>query len=296
MNKLKEKNINDTDMICCKLCEVKSHDLASHIIRIHKMNIQSYKHLYGEIRSKKYLKEQSERIKGNKNPAYQHSGKFSSLSDNFIYANQVNKKEIIEKIKNTNKTSGKCNTTLKYWTDQGFTDEEAKKKISERQTTFSKEICIEKYGEEEGLKRWEERQEKWHKSFKKSKKIGYSKVSQKLFWEIYNLLQDKDNIYFAELGKNKILDPNEYNNEYRLKCNNRIFSPDFINIKNKKILEFDGTYWHGDKIIKRSTALRDNERDNILIENGYEVLRIKEEDYKKNPQKVIKECLEFLNG
>ena len=50
---------------------------------------------------------------------------------------------------------------LKYWLNLGYSEDESKKKIIERQTTFSKKICIDKYGEELGLKRWQDRQDKW---------------------------------------------------------------------------------------------------------------------------------------
>jgi len=55
-------------------------------------------------------------------------------------------------------------TQVLYWTKRGLSEEEARKKISEIQKRFSKEICIEKYGEELGLKIFEERNRKWYNS------------------------------------------------------------------------------------------------------------------------------------
>lgn len=77
--------------------------------------------------------------------------------------------------------------------------------------------------------------------------------------------------------------------EYKLKFTEKVILPDFINIKTKKVIEFDGTYWHSE------TKLRDEVRDKILIKNGYQVLHIDEANYRKNKDNVIKECLEFLN-
>lgn len=57
-------------------------------------------------------------------------------------------------------------TRIEYWLKKGYTEEEAKKKLSERQRTFTKEKCIEKYGEVEGLKRWKIRQQKWQTTLK----------------------------------------------------------------------------------------------------------------------------------
>ena len=50
---------------------------------------------------------------------------------------------------------------LEYWMNKGFSKKEAIIKRSERQSTFSLEKCIEKYGEELGNKRWQKRQDKW---------------------------------------------------------------------------------------------------------------------------------------
>jgi hypothetical protein len=54
---------------------------------------------------------------------------------------------------------------IEYWIKKGFDEEEAKLKVIERQSTFSKEICIKKYGEIEGLEKWQERQDKWLQSY-----------------------------------------------------------------------------------------------------------------------------------
>ena len=50
---------------------------------------------------------------------------------------------------------------VKYWIKKGYSEEESKQKVSERQRTFTLEKCIEKYGEKEGIKRYTERQTKW---------------------------------------------------------------------------------------------------------------------------------------
>jgi hypothetical protein len=48
-----------------------------------------------------------------------------------------------------------------YWLLRGYTEEDADRKVSQSQKTFSLDVCIKKYGEEEGEKRWLDRQEKW---------------------------------------------------------------------------------------------------------------------------------------
>lgn len=56
------------------------------------------------------------------------------------------------------------NRSINYWTVRGYDDETAKRNISELQKTFSLDICIDKYGVDEGHRIWKERQDKWQKS------------------------------------------------------------------------------------------------------------------------------------
>lgn len=58
-------------------------------------------------------------------------------------------------------------------------------------------------------------------------------------------------------------------------------------------IEFDGTYWHGEE--GRGNKMRDELRDEEIKEKNVLVYHVKEKDYKENPEKVIKECLEFIN-
>ena len=41
--------------------------------------------------------------------------------------------------------------------------------------------------------------------------------------------------------------------------------------------------------------MRDELRDEEIKEKNVLVYHVKEKDYKENPEKVIKECLEFIN-
>jgi len=204
-----------------------------------------------------------------------------------------------QKEKNNNKGSKKAKDNdeiqrvsskrcIEYWIVRGFSEVEAREKISQEQSTFTLKKCIEKYGEEDGKKKWLDRQEKWHKSYKKS---NFSKISQSLFWEISSHLNSLDSIFFAELDENKKPDKSGKNNELRLKLD-KLLLPDFIDTNSKKIIEFDGTYWHG--LVGRGNKSRDEERDQIYKKYGYLIHRVNENDYKLKKEKVIEECLNFL--
>jgi|694.fasta_scaffold00011_275 hypothetical protein len=181
-------------------------------------------------------------------------------------------------------------SNISYWVNRGFTYQQSKEKVTERQTTFSLEICLQKYGEKDGLKRFNERQNKWLTNYKRT---NFSKISQQLFWGILETEPSikNDNIFFATFNKGDIDDSGK-NNEYRLSLLNGVILPDFIDLVKGKIIEFDGTYYH------RSTpenSLREEKRDKMILESGYQVLHISEYDYKNNKQEIINKCIVFLN-
>jgi very-short-patch-repair endonuclease len=180
-----------------------------------------------------------------------------------------------------------------YWMEKGFTQDEAKKIISEKQSTFSLEKCITKYGEIEGTEVWKKRQEKWAKNYKKN---NYSKNSQKLFVSLYNVISVKySGIYFATLNENKEIVDNGKNHEYRLSLIDRVIMPDFYVEETKKIIEFDGVYWHDYKRRnKRENEKREIEKDISIIDSGYQILRISELEWEKYPLETIKKCLDYL--
>lgn len=123
---------------------------------------------------------------------------------------------------------------------------------------------------------------------------NWSKVSQEVFWELYEELNDKYNeIYFATHREDG--DRNEdKNHEYLLETGTSFRLLDFYIPELKKVIEFDGTYWHGE--VGRGNKEADKLRDEEILktEKVDEILHIKERDWNESPEKVIDECLEFL--
>jgi len=265
-------------------------ELTNHIFRKHNIKAQEYRKLYpsSPIRCESLLQKQSNRMKGEKNIAYQHGGTLSPFSDKFFKGtNKVEESKF--KAKLNKQLLNKDTTKIEYWLEKTKGDLiEAKKLLSQRQSTFSLTKCISKYGEESGRNIWLNRQEKWHKNFKKS---NFSKISQDLFWNISKQINNLNGIYFAQLNENKEKDLSGANNELRLKLE-RIILPDFIDAHQKKIIEFDGTYWHGK--IGHGNKEREQERNRILIDNEYKILHINESDYNNDKQGTITKCLNFL--
>jgi len=75
-----------------------------------------------------------------------------------------NGKKFLNFLKDESKRYSYLDTQIGYWIKKGYTIEMAKKKIHERQNTFSIEKCIQRYGNKKGLEIWKIRQKKWRKS------------------------------------------------------------------------------------------------------------------------------------
>ncbi len=140
----------------------------------------------------------------------------------------------------------------------------------------SKDGYIEKYGESIGKKKYQDLILKRNNFNDK-----YSKISQELFWSIYNHLTDqqKNDCYFAEKNKEYFVRDEEY-----------IIFADFK--LNNIIIEFDGEYWHS----LNETKKKDIIKNKIYEKKGYKLLRIPEKEYLKNKENVVNKCLKFINN
>jgi hypothetical protein len=200
--------------------------------------------------------------------------------------------------------SASSSTQLAYWVNLGYPEEEAKLKLKERQQTFTLEKCIAKYGEVDGIERFTERQRKWTDSLNKNGnlKIGHSKVSQELFYKLLEAyeINDRENVFFAT-----------HNKEFRLdKDDGGVWMYDFTDIKNKKIIEFNGDIFHGnpskynendspnpfnETILASDMWEKDKRKYEQAIKNGFETLIVWDSEYRYGDKEdIVKKCLEFL--
>lgn len=100
---------------------------------------------------------------------------------------------------------------VEYWTKQGFSETEAILKVSERQSTFSLEKCIEKYGDIEGTIRWKARQEKWQNTLKSKPQEEIDEINKNKN-PCIKFSQEKRDTFFNRLegiGKNIIFDDSD---------------------------------------------------------------------------------------
>jgi len=312
-----QKYKHEVGIVECKICGIKARSLTQHLLYKHNITVQEYEEKYSvRAFSESYLNYASEKIKGENNPGFNHGGNLSPFSKNFkgyenLTDDELNKQlqSIYKKIGDSNRNNGNNKLTLKHWLKQGYSIDKAKQKIGELQRRFSLELCIDKYGEKKGKEIWLKRQEKWQKTLDAKtpeekleinrKKIEgrqpFSKISQELFWSVYNSLEDKTGIHFATL-KDETEDKSGWNNEYvvHIQSSYSLRFLDFYDEKTNKVIEFDGDYWHGEK---RGNQERDMLREQQIIDElKCEILHIQEKDYNNDKDKTIRECLEFLQS
>lgn len=276
----------------CKKHNCKKEDLISE--SYHKKLSNAQKKLIKEGRSHCFTSENNpskgEECKNGRNSPYSMNFRGYDGLSNEEKQEKINKLYVL-KIESTNKN---CNNplTLEYYIKRGYSKSKAEEMLKDRQSTFSLEKCIEKYGEKEGKEKFSQRQEKWQKNYKKN---NFSKISQDLFWKLYEKIKnDYQNIRFATIHPEKQIKMDDgINYEDVIKLSSTSIKPDFYIPSINKIIEFDGDYWHGKE---RGNKLRDKERDNLLSENGYLIYHVKERDYNENPEKVIQECVEFIKS
>jgi hypothetical protein len=271
-----------------------------------KTTLNSGKHMKEE----KYKKMFSEKIKGDKNP--NHKSKTTELErkSRSPFSKKFSKYDGIENIEEHISSFAKesikdrvSDTTIQYYINKGYSIDESEKLLKNRQGTFSLEKCIEKHGELKGINIFNNRQNKWQDTLNKggNLKIGYSRISQEFFNIIKNRLNG-DFRYATNGGEFKI------NRE-----SGGIWIYDFVDIENKKIIEYQGDEYHANplkftendtphpfrkNITSKDIWMKDKEKLKAATDNGYEVLYIWDSEYsrvgelKKN--KIIDKCINFL--
>lgn len=291
--------------VTCKICGFMGKTLVSHLHAKHNMSADEYKKRFkSSTFSEDSLKIFSEKITGDKNPAKGHGGKFSAYSKHFLYKDRYDPSALAKKAAETAKNNNNLNTTIDYYLARGLSKDEAELKLSDRQTTFSLDKCIKKYGAEKGTEIWEKRQEKWQSTLnskspeeiqsinaKKISKIGPISSAEN---ELFEILKDA---YPNIKKQHRLAVPNsKHNYFYDISLDN-------------KIVEYNGDYWHcnpskykaTDKVKRNNTLVAVSEvwqKDKKKIETaenlGYTVMIVWEADFKKNRKEVIKRCIDFL--
>ena len=194
-------------------------------------------------------------------------------------------------IKNAIKTNN-----IEYYLNQGMTEEEAHEALRERQTTFTYDKCVAKYGEIEGKKRYFTRQHNWSSALINNfaTKGGNGNFQSTLSNNIIKEINEKMHI---TLGQELCLYDKIHKCSY-------FYDACYKNI----LIEINGDYWHCNPVKYKSTFINkskhktaaelwehDNNK-NLCAENaGYKCYTIWEYDYHNDHDNIINKCIEFLN-
>ena len=147
---------------------------------------------------KGYSEEESEFLRKSNNPTNKEFYiKRGFTEEESIKKSIYRKEENLKKATKTNmkriKKKYQKNTTIEYYLSRGYDKEEARKMLAERQKTFSKKICIKKYGEEEGLRIWKERQDRWVATLNRKSDSEKAEINSKKSNKTYENLINKFN-------------------------------------------------------------------------------------------------------
>ena len=168
--------------------------------------------------------------------------------------------------------------------------------------TCTKEYWIEKLGEEEGLKKFASLRKSLFDNMKHLKANPYSKIAAEMFDELSKYFPNHKIFYAKSDTPDKEWIFSKDENFYRL---------DYFDLDLKIAVEFYGDFWHQnpnkyskDNIRKvgktRLTAEEIWKRDKVRIKNieegGIKVFIIWESQYKSNREKTIKELVELINN
>jgi len=190
---------------------------------------------------------------------------------------------------NPTKYNESYSNRVEYWLKKGYSMQEANLHLKNRQTTFSLEKCIERYGEIDGNIIFNKRQDKWISSMKSKPQTEIDSINRKktvsmcraslesikVFQKTLNLLNEHGLEYYIGVG-----DKNEY---FLLnKLTNNLFWYDLTIPDLRIIVEYNGCKWHPKsesdvwdnpfKLDKSQLLNKDKLKIQTAIDYGFDVL------------------------
>lgn len=280
-------------MLTCKICEYEGKQLHQHIKYKHSMTVDAYKQKYGECKMQIVTDETIQ----NRNTISHFQVSYWMKYHGYTKSEAENKVSEIQQSNNSKRKYNRNEMCLckEYWIEKhNFSESDAIKKIQQIQSDRSA------------------RSSKFsgHKHSAESKRkigIGVSTHIQKTG-------VDKRIMHFGDqtsygISNIEIECYNELKSFIPELESNVIINPYVVDmIFNKHIIEFNGTYWHADPrkyneldelkfpkntMLAKDIWSREKKRTEFLIQQGYSVFVIWENDWKQNKQHVIKEVKQY---
>lgn len=253
LSKIKFDDKDDINSyIECEHCKFRAGQLDQHLKKWHKQTPKQY---ITEFPTANLVSNNAKtRVLGANNPAYGHGGKYSKFSKNFIKYDglsddeiKIQQNDVIEKAQKTrDENPHRVNTKLEYYTHKGLSEAEAKLALSERQSTFSLEKCIDKYGEIDGKIIWQTRQDKWQNSLENNtsefmEKYNRKKSNQRDYFLDKNVTEGilyfikvEDGYYKIGISKDSVF--NRYKNRNH-QYESILYESDTMNINHVSLIE-----------------------------------------------------------
>ncbi len=195
--------------------------------------------------------------------------------------------------------------SVEYWKNKEFTEEEAKEKVREIQSTNNIQTYIKKYGEQEGIQKWIERNKKWGEQMQKKKmEIGHvgsaqSKSANELFSKVIDKLNE-ENIIFKKIyyGEKEFA---KWDKE-----NKRVYFYDFVIPEISLCVEYNGIHFHpkeGDVnwkglfsgISYEEKLKYDKQKIKTIEDCGFKTLIVwEDEDVKTCVDKIVDMCKDLI--
>lgn len=230
--------------------------------------------LYGKKKTKELKKLSSIRQTGKK-LTEKHK---NNISKSMIGNKKLKKslKKFFREVGISEKTKKKLRkTSSEMWNTEGFR-ENHRLKMYQNNIHLSKKHkqAISRYMSSENnpakkievKKKMSKKSKEWWKTHRKEIFIKFNTKPNNTETKIISIIK-KYKLPFKYVGNSK---------KWITAIDNRRFNPDFVDETNKRIVEYDGTYWHrnrldGDKLRNKTYKL-----------NGYDLLIIDEKDFKNN--------------
>lgn len=301
-SQMKYTGIEGIDYLTCPICQIRTRQYTPDHAKMHGYN--SIKEFAQDNSITQITCTEKKKLSsGKNNPAYNHNGKFSIWSKNYVngYDEKRHQDHIKEHTKFVREQKHLFKNNIEYWMIQTGGDTDKAKELHRKFQTRDLDWFVDKYGEEEGAKRHKSKTEKWlntmnNKSLEETKRINQLKA--------------------AGIGKKSQIEKDLCENlskqgidiEHQFIISKGDGSWYYYDIRaGNKIIEFNGDYWHCNPqryepsyYNQRAhlTALeiwkKDEIKQQFAIDNGYEILVVWEHKYKANKEQVIQECINFL--
>lgn len=308
--------------ITCKLCDRKFtgiKGLSKHIKYTHKIEVKIYYDTYVKKNDEGFCSICRSEVKFSR--FGYHSKTCSSTCSNKLRfpvtvefwkdkglsdSDALLKLSEVQAIRSKQVKNRKSNTTLQYYLNKGLSETDALSALRNRQSTRTLAKSIEKYGEIEGLNRWLDTNANWSKKIEEKYQNGeFSKAPKSKIWKVTSSSEIELASFLQTQYPSTLLFGE---NQLTLFDGLRYYYYDICDIISKKIIEYNGDYWHANPSkYKEESLVHSNksakqiwEADDIKLKIakslGYNIHVVWETDYLKNKIEITNRCLTFLNG